>query len=204
MLTHNPLPLSRPVRKEKFHAQTWTAQEARRFLDGVAGHRYETLYLMALLLGLRSGELRALRWSDVDLEAGTVLVSDGGQEGSTRQVKSDAGFRLLPLPERVQQALPPQQHPIATLFPAPQGGTLDGSSLRKDFHRLSASLDLPTIRLHDLRHTCFSLMLQAGTSLHVVSSIAGHSSIRITSDVYGHISPVSRLEAVTTLESLLA
>jgi integrase len=207
LVPENPVVQSKPVRKERFLASTWTRTQAGTLLTGIHGHRYETLYTLALLLGLRSGELRALRWKDLDLEAGTALVRDSGQDNPTRTAKSDTSVRMLPLPGRALELLRADsqgKHSEDLVFQSSSGKPLDASTLRRDFRRISQELGLPGIRFHDLRHTCFSLMLESGTPLHVVSNLAGHSSIRITADVYGHISPVTRREAVTSLEQHLA
>jgi integrase len=86
----------------------------------------------------------------------------------------------------------------------PSGAALDPAGVSRDFDRLVSVLDIPRIRLHDLRHTSASLGLAAGESLLEVSRWLGHSSITITADIYAHISPATASAAAERFAEHLA
>lgn len=109
LVDRNVAGLVDPPRVPKRQARALTVEEARRLLDAVEGDRYEAFYRVALMLGLRRGEALALRWEDVDLEAGTLRVC-----GTLRRVegrweregtKTHSSQKTLPLPKSCVAAL---------------------------------------------------------------------------------------------------
>jgi integrase len=79
---------------------------------------------------------------------------------------------------------------------------IDRNVLR-DLHAVLAQADLPKMRMHDLRHSCASLLLAQGVSDRVVQEILGHSDIRLTKAVYQHVYDESRREAADAIDNLL-
>jgi len=73
------------------------------------------------------------------------------------------------------------------VFAHPDGTLLDPSTVSHTFNKIIRKAGLPHIRLHDLRHTHASLLLQAGVHIKVVQERLGHSSIRVTLDTYSHV-----------------
>ena len=90
---------------------------------------------------------------------------------------------------------------IELLFPYTTGKQLDPSWFRRNpWRKVFEKADIPQIRLHDMRHTFASLLLQQGESLHYVKDQLGHASIQTTVDVYGHLAPGSNRNAVNQLD----
>lgn len=88
------------------------------------------------------------------------------------------------------------------MFLTPEGTIVNGDSLRnRVFYRLLGKADLRQVRLHDLRHTYASLLIQQGESLAYVQKQLGHSSIQVTVDIYGHLIPVANRAAVDRLDA---
>ena len=86
-------------------------------------------------------------------------------------------------------------------FPDKHGEPINDSYLRKSvFYPLLAKAKLPRIRLHDIRHTYASQLLQAGAPVHYVKEQLGHSSIATTVDLYGHCQPGTNREAINRLD----
>ncbi|MCX6021630.1 MAG: site-specific integrase [Chloroflexi bacterium] len=83
------------------------------------------------------------------------------------------------------------------------GTAVNESNLRRGFHRHLKRAGLPDIRLYDLRHTCATLMLQAGVPVKVVSERLGHSSLVMTLRIYAHVRPSMQQHAARTLGELL-
>ena len=87
------------------------------------------------------------------------------------------------------------------VFPNRYGNVLCGDNFRRrTFHKLLEKADVPTIRIHDIRHTFASLLLSQGEPLNYVKEQLGHASIQTTVDVYGHIVPGSNRNAVNKLD----
>jgi integrase len=175
--------LRRPVARQRPVPQLIDAQ--------VEGHRLEALYHLALSLGLRRGELLALRWSDIDWDAGTLRVA---------QSKSDAGRRTVPLgaalverlrehwrwqqEERRIQGMRWREHGL--VFPSNVGTPIVPRNLLRHFKDALSAAGLPDVRLHDLRHTCATLLAAQGTPPALAMRILGHSQIAVTMEVYTH------------------
>lgn len=201
-----------PVTRAKTD-DTLTDVELAAVLEGPTKNRLHAMAVVCLLLGLRSGEARALRWSDVDLEAGTLTVSGSLTEQRTRAaVKTRESNRTLPLPSVVVTALkqhrkkqaaealkaPTWQNEQGFLFTSSVGTPLDKSAALRWWKKLCTEAGIPTRRLHATRHTAATWLLQQGVPLEVVSAILGHASLAITSDIYAEV----RSDAVRSALSL--
>jgi integrase len=208
----------RQVRTER----AWmTPEQARVFLESVADDRFAALYRMALALGMRQGELIALRWQDVNLDAGVLRVAralDRAGEGHTfKEPKTERSRRTPDLPASVVAALRAHRdrqhferqaagrhwHESGLVFVSPIGTALDPANLLKAFKRHLKAADLPEMRFHDLRHSAASMMLADGLPLNVVSGVLGHSLTSTTLDVYAHVAPTARREAAAAMDRLL-
>lgn len=184
-----------------------TPEELTAFLAAIRGHRYESLLLVTLALGLRRGEVLGLRWADVDLKGGTVQVrqqvkrttADGGLH--TAALKTEQSRRTLVMPEvaarafRTRKAQQIQERLLAgerwkdtgLVFTTAFGTAIDPTNLSTAFARLLKAHDLPHRRLHDLRHSCATFLLSQGVPAQVVQKILGHANVSTTLGVYSHV-----------------
>ncbi len=89
------------------------------------------------------------------------------------------------------------------MFTAVNGIPASDSTVRKDFARCLRTAGLPPLRLHDLRHSCATILHAAGLPVNVVSEILGHSSASITWNVYGHVIPATRRAAADAMDRAL-
>jgi integrase len=194
-----------------------TVAEAQRLLQTVQGIRWHSLYVLALLLGLRRGELLGLRWSDVDLEAGTLTVRQhlvrAGGELRIQAPKTRRSRRTLSLPPQVQAALRRQRAVQAAdrlaagsswadngpVFTTSLGTPIEPSNLTRHFYGVRDRAGLPKVRLHDLRHTCLTLLLNLGTRPHIAQAIAGRSHVDVTMMIYVHSGITEQTEALRRL-----
>lgn len=199
--------------------QAWTVEEARRFLRHTHGDDHGTLWAVALGTGMRRGELLALRWHDVDLDDRLVTVTGSLSEhrGQTRRKATKTNrVRRLYIDDRTAAALEREAHtrrpPAATasphladlVFTDADGAPLSPQRTTHRFRRLVRRLDdVPTIRLHAVRHTHATLLLQAGVPIKVVSERLGHATIAMTLDVYAHVLPAMDREAADRFGELL-
>lgn len=167
------------------------------------------LWATAMYAGLRRGELRALRWSDVDLAAGRIRVERAwDDEEGVIDGKSEAAERSVPMPAVLRDFL--VEHRMTTgrdgedlVFGATAEHPFEPSTVRR--RALAAWGDeLEPIGLHEARHTFASLMIAAGVNAKALSTYMGHSSVTITFDRYGHLMPGNEAEAADLLDAYLA
>jgi integrase len=89
------------------------------------------------------------------------------------------------------------------VFTTSAGTPIDRRNLKRHLDKLLTTAKLPHFRIHDLRHFCASLLLAQGVALKVVSEILGHSQIGITADLYTHVLPSVRREAIDLMDRIL-
>ncbi len=199
-----------------------TPAQARHLLDTVRGERYEALYVIALTTGMRQGELLALRWQEVDLDAGRIAVvrtiqrirNQGLHEGAPKSARGRRHVQLMPLGRAalhrqracldVERATAPRWTEQDLVFPNTVGKPMEGSNLDNRIHKpLMARLGLPPVRFHDLRHSCASLLLALGVHPKVVQELLGHAAIGTTLGTYSHTLPTLQDDAMGRLQALL-
>jgi integrase len=199
----------------------WTAAQIAQFLRQVRGHRLYALLHLVALRGLRRGEAAGLRWSDLDLDAGTLTVTGQLQQLGGRLVagppKSDAGRRVIALDKTTIAAL--REHRLRQraeraaagtrwvetgyVFTTKTGKPFGPDRLTRLFRRLVAASGLPPVTLHGLRHGAATLALAAGTDLKVVQDQLGHSTIVLTADTYTSVLPETARTAAERTAALL-
>jgi len=186
--------------------------QVRVLLDGIRGDRLEALYVAALGTGLRQGELLGLRWQDVDLEAGYLIVRHTLERGtrSLAEPKTAQSRRTVRLPLTVRQALSEHRArqalvPLSGLvFTTERGTALDSRNVTRYLQRHLSRIGLPPQRFHDLRHAFATLALESGADLHEVARGLGHATIRTTADVYGHFTDAMAQHLADRMDKVLA
>lgn len=201
--------------------QVWTPEQARAFLEGIAGDRLEALYRLALACGPRVGEILGLRWEDVDLIKGRIQIRRTLQRIRRKGVvvgepKSGKG-RQIALPTAAANALRRWKkrqlqdkllagrrwQDTGYLFTSSVGSPIEHRNLIRDFHAKTEALGLPYIRFHDLRHTAATLLLSQGVHPKLVQEMLGHSQISLTMDIYSHVLPDMQDEVARIMDRLL-
>jgi integrase len=183
-----------------------TPAEVRSLLDALAEDH--ALWGTAVYAGLRRGELRALRWEDVDLDGGVIRVSRGwdAKEGPI-EPKSRAGTRTVPIPAALRRLLLEHRlradRPRGLVFGRTEEHSFDPSTVMDRARRIWGAAGLADLTLHDCRHTYASLMIVAGVNAKALCSYMGHASVTITFDRYGHLMPGNEAEAAGLLDRLL-
>ncbi|WP_426506705.1 tyrosine-type recombinase/integrase [Dactylosporangium sp. McL0621] len=198
-----------------------TVEQVRLLLKTVEGHRLHPLYVVAATMGLRRGELLGLRWADLDLDRGTWLPDKTTQRvaGSLvlQDTKTEDSDALLPLPELTwvtlldhQQRQRDEQQRIGErwqdhdlVFPSEVGTPMEPRNLNRHFEGLRARAGLPGVRLHDLRHTMVTLLLEQGVPPHLVQAIARHADVDITLKIYAHTNLDAMREGMKRLDDHL-
>jgi integrase len=222
-------PSAREARPPEMHP--WTARQLRTFLDWTRENNRElhSAWTMLAMTGMRRGELLALRWRDIDLDAATVSVrrSAGvvrvkGQGATITEGPTKTGRpRVIDLDgatvtmlrglrrERGSMALS-YARDTALAFGDHEGRIRHPERFSRSFaqvqarcRRALADAALPEIRLHDLRHTHATLLLATGTPVKVVSERLGHASPTVTLSVYAHVLPGDQRTAAVAFAAMI-
>lgn len=218
-VTSNPVRLARSMKKDTTRIEALTPDQARQLVRSLSpeDHQSRARVLLALTLGLRQGELLALKWDDVDLTSPSpsLVVRASLQRQTGRGLvrvtpKTAKSHRRIGLSAQLVEALRALalQQKVLTLqsggtynaegyvLVSSSGTPIDPANDRKDWHRLLAAAGLPPFRVHAARHTAATLMLQE-VSMHVAQQVLGHTSIRTTVDIYGHLTAEDGAEAIS-------
>lgn len=185
--------------------------------------RNYALYFIAIVTGMRQGELLGLKWENVDLEKGVVNVKfsqtrlPGGRlilqkpktKSSERSVKlgKESVAVLHEQRQRLQQDKGKTNgnwQETGHVFASSVGTPIDPTNLTRQFSQLLKAAGLGKVRFHDLRHTAASLMLNNGVDVLVASRRLGHAKPSITLDVYGHLIPSIQAEAADVMDQLVS
>lgn len=205
--------------------EAWSPEALRAFLDATADTRLSPLWVLMSHTGMRRGESLALRWEDVDLDAGSVRVSravsdvgsgpvyDAPKNGEARTVHAPLAVRqALREWRKVQAQAQLRAGPAwvgagpesgALVFTMPDGRPVAPSYASKAFARAVSSTGAPTLTLHGLRHTAATLLLRDGASVHLVARMLGHKDPSITLQVYSHAIPGDASALADQLERII-
>jgi integrase len=199
LLSYNPVDDADAPAQALANPRAWTPEQVARFLDVAAEDRWRALWRVAATTGMRRGELTALRWSDLDgaelvVRRNRVVVEHDVIEGTP---KNDRARRIALDPVtlealkrwRLQQA--EERMVIGPYWPGEDycftwadGTVVHPDVVSRTFRRLVATAKLPPLSLHNLRHAWATSALRAGVDIKVVSGRLGHSSTRVTHDIY--------------------
>ncbi len=211
-----------PPKPDSEEIKPLDSEQARQLLESASGDRLEALYVLAVTAGLRIGELLALRWQDVDLEANTLRVrrTKSTAKGGPRFTAPKNGKgRSIKLTRHAVEALPAHRaaqnaewlkagslwEDHGLVFATHGGRPLDSHNVaRTSFKPLLRKAGLPDIRFHDLRHTCATLLLSCGHHPKLVQELLGHASVALTLDRYSHILPGMGEQTAAAMEAALS
>ncbi|NLG85545.1 MAG: tyrosine-type recombinase/integrase [Firmicutes bacterium] len=217
-------------RQEKKEIRVLSPEDQERLLAVLDRHRLGTAFLLILATGLRRSEVLALRWSDLDLSAGTmpssrglVEIRDRTQEKGKRlklafqEVKTAAGRRTIPLPKMAITAL--EKHRArqdeekaflgeryqdqGLVFATETGRPIHPRNFAYVLERLLVEAGIPRVGLHALRHSFATRLLEAGEHPKVVQELLGHTQVSLTLDVYSHVSTALKRQAAEKIDALL-
>ena len=207
-ITRNPAAFVTLPETQRPKVNPWSPAELGSFLDHVATYRLGSLFEVIAFTGLRRSEALGLRWSDVDLGAGVLVVrqqlagvknriplfappkSSSGDDITVELSQATIGSLMAHrLAQEAERELWGSGYvaDYDLVFARENGAPYEPTSVTKAFRALAIEAGLRPVRLHDLRHGAASLMIGGGASLSVVSKVLRHSSIAITQSTYVHL-----------------
>lgn len=198
----------------------WDPAFVSEFLEKTRyASRYWIAVYLAIMTGMRQGEILGLRWSDIDFEKRNLTIQQ--TVNRHRKIKQGAKTKLsmrsvalspetievlkehrqLIVQERV--ALGPEYQNNDLVVCTQFGGPVTQRAIQKVWTRFLKKTGAPKITFHDLRHTHASLLIKQGVHIKVISERLGHSSVTITMDTYGHLMPNMQEDAAAGLDALI-
>jgi len=221
LVARNPTEGMRQPRVRRKEATFLSAEETRRVIAAAAGSRYEPVMAMIAALGLRRGEALALKWSEVDLDKSTarVIGTLSRMEGElvVTEPKTEKSRRVLALSPAMVRRLKAHKRQqtqdrlaagnlwrdTGLVFTTEFGGPLEPGNVLRAVKGAADKANVPHATVHTLRHSAATALLENGVNLKAVSELLGHADIRITADVYGHVTEDAARQAMTTLSDVL-
>jgi integrase len=220
MITKNPCAGVKPPKVQSKPMRTYDLPQTAELLGALRGTRLFVPVVLAVLCGLRRGEIAALRWQHVDLTRGQVAIVQSAEQtkAGVRYKEPKSGrARTVALSTTVVEEL--RAHRVrqaqellrlgtrvtdATFVCAREDGhPLQPNTLTHDWDRKIAGTALPRLRFHDLRHAHATHMLSSGVHPKVASERLGHSKIGITLDLYSHVLPNMQADAAAIVDDAL-
>lgn len=209
-ISHNPvLEAERPrapqdpeSRADK-HIRVLTPPEIAAFLRAVKDQKYRVMFMLAIMSGLRQGEIVGSKWQDIDWESSQIAVERTFNNQAWYQPKTKGSRRRIDLGPAMMRELklwrvacPPNE--LDLIFPNEAGGPINHNNLVvRHFRPALKAAGIEQIRFHDLRHTYASLLIEQGENIKYIQSQLGHSSPTVTLNVYAHLmKPVNQESAI--------
>jgi integrase len=208
LVMHDPLAGVDLPRRRGRRDRIASPDHAEALLDALPDDE-RAAWATAFYAGLRVGELRALRWGNVDFEKGVIRVEQSwDDEVGEIDVKTYAGRRAVPLIGRLRSEL--LRHKLASgrgpddlAFGRTPVDAFTRTTMRSRAIRAWADAGLKGLTPHEGRHTCASYLIAAGLNMKQIQTYIGHSDVRTTYNVYGHLLPGDEHQAVTQLDAFL-
>lgn len=201
------LEIPRP-KKEKYISEVFNLKEINIFLNHIKGHRFELEMNLALFYGFHRSELLGLRFSVIDFDNNTILVntkitsSEKEKLVPKQKMKNDSSYRIMPLLDSIKkliiqriERIKKDKHFFKSIYTKKWEGFIcvgeNGELIKPDrvtrtFKKLINECGLKKIRLHDLRHSCATLLYEQDIQLKDIQMWLGHSDIQTTANIYSH------------------
>lgn len=219
----NPADACELPRLERKEIQPFDGDAIGAFMEAVHGHKFEMVYLTMLFTGMRRGEAFGLLWDCVDLDNGTIriirqLQNIPGQPGEFRLISTKNGkgrtitaapfvvdllrrHRARQIEMRLQAG--PLWRDNGYVFSNEEGEHLSPSTVYHNYKEIVASIGLPDMRLHDLRHSYAVASLRAGDDVKTVQANMGHHTAAFTLDVYGHVTEEMKQASAARMDAYI-
>lgn len=194
------LPKGKPPQKKKVFTET----EQIKFLNAIDGHMYEVAFLVLISTGMRVGELLGLTWDNIDFDEYTITIDKALSRAKGElftEPKTDTSYRVIPvLPvimdrirkhkveqNKIKLQVGKDYNPHNLVFTNSFGAPVAFRTFSRSLERVLKDNDLPILSPHELRHTFATRGLEAGMDMKELQELLGHSSMKLTSDLYTHV-----------------
>ena len=213
LISRNPTDDCIAPKVQKFERKTLHPEDMKAYLDAANTRGVLPMFYLALVSGLRKGELAALLWDDLDIGDKTIFVSkqyirNPSGELTLSRPKTETSVRRVSIPQEAIDLLIQEhsKHPDNQyMFPSPATGEMyHPDSIAKLHEKILKAANLEHIPLHSLRHTFATVALQNGVDVKTVSSMLGHYDAGFTLRTYTHATRQGQDRAAETMGNFMA
>ncbi|MDO5540860.1 MAG: site-specific integrase [Eubacteriales bacterium] len=185
----------------------WTKEEFDRFIDTFEhSDPYHTAFLILYYCGLRIGEFEALTAADIDTKENTITINKTyhliNGEGVVTSPKTAKANRTIIIPVFLSECIQRYKGMIYGITPETRLFLASHSSYARQLEAHTKAAGVKRIRLHDIRHSHASLLIEMGFSALLVSERLGHEDVSTTLNIYSHLFPSKQLEVAEKLDKL--
>ncbi len=222
LIPYNPCEAVELPKLKKYRAKVYPIEMIHELLNTAKDLDIYIPIFLLVMMGLRRGELLALKWEDIDFKNNVLKVRRNlvnGEKGNIviKAPKSEAGIRDIHLGEEAIAVLKEARlqymndafscgmgfQNLGFVVHQKDGSPIKPDSMTQKWTRFLKMNNLPKIRLHDLRHSNATALIQAGVNPRVVQQRLGHSDVNITLNTYTHVLPEMDMEAAEKLDSII-
>ncbi|MBS4932939.1 MAG: site-specific integrase [Clostridiales bacterium] len=213
IIERNPVPLATmPRKKAKEERRVLTVEEQEIFFKYAKDSFYYPVFMLAIRTGMRSGELRGLKFTDIDKAAGVIHVVRTLKYEAKRGYfedtpKTGTSKRDIPLTQEMIDIIDIQRKQVGNkvikldgyVFTAPDGNVICNGQLQNEIDRILDSINKDGIAFerftpHCFRHTFATRAIENGMNPQTLKVIIGHSTLAMTMDLYAHVLPTTKKE----------
>lgn len=204
-------------RQKRFRPNTITEEQLISIIKATKETEIYIPVLIAALTGMRRGEVAGLKWENINFDSKTISIKHSLQRRKCtglvlKQPKTEDSYRTIKMNDTLYSVLikhksrqgelsqyNPNEFNNGFVCTFNDGRPIDPDYITKRFNKILKKIDVPHIRFHDLRHTFATILLSKGIQVKFVSEILGHTSTKITQDIYSHVFMDSQEEAVNKI-----
>lgn len=221
VIPSNPCEFVTLPKSERYNSSFYNAEQMQALFDAVKNEPLYPLIRITALYGLRRSELLGLKWDSIDFENGLLTikhtVSKVTKAVEKDKTKNGSSFRSFPLTPEARAIFNTEKATEASnsallkkaylkndyVFKWDDGHTYSPDYISRQFSKLLKKYGLPHIRFHELRHSCASMLINAGFTLKDVQEWLGHSDIKMTANIYGHLDVARKRGMADKLSAVL-
>ena len=228
LILSNPADKIEKPKAEKYVGKFYTREELQKLFTALKGTTIEIPVLLASYYGLRRSEVLGLKWDAIDFESKSIIIRHTVSQtkiNSRLQIiakdktKNKSSYRSLPLIPEIEEILldvkknqSEDKKSFKNEYKNKEGYicvNTDGSILKPDyvshkFHEILKENNLRSVRFHDLRHSCASLLLHNNIQMKDIQMWLGHSSYNTTADLYAHVDITSKDNSANVISNVLS
>ena len=197
------------------------------FLKAIKGHKYESMFLVALFTGIRQGEVCGLQWGCVDFDDGTILIDKQLQSLRGKTRGDSEKYTLVPTKNGKERTITAAPYVMELLWKTKQsqnanrklwgnafqendlvftdefGNRVTPQALYRAFKIIVTESGMPMVRFHDLRHSYAVISLKSGDDVKTVQENLGHATAAFTLDTYGHVTEKMKKDSANRMEAFI-
>ncbi|MEK4305894.1 site-specific integrase [Oceanobacillus sp. FSL K6-0251] len=191
--------------KEPKRLDFWTIDEFKQFIQEADELLFRTLFMVLFYGGLRKGEALALTWKDIDFDNNTIDINKTVYHNRVTSPKNESSNRKIKMPQHTMKLLGElklqNKNKIDYVVFGEYFNHVSHTTIDRRFEEYIKQSKVKRIRIHDLRHSHASYLINLGNDIQIISKRLGHANTSTTYDIYSHLYPNAEDEAIEKMEN---